>query len=121
MADFRLVDHLERMLFAVNQAISFLEDIDEEAFVADVIRLNAVCMSLVVCGEHASRILEAHRDFAADHPDIEWVKIKGMRNRIAHGYFDLQTKVIYKTVVMELPLLRQQLLMMLKIANNSQD
>ncbi len=114
MADFRLVDHLERMLFAVNQAIGFVEDLDEDTFLADILRLNAVCMSLVVCGEHASRILEVHRDFANDHPDVEWFTIRGMRNRIAHGYFDLHTKVIYKTVVTELPLLREQLLTMLK-------
>ncbi len=40
---------------------------------------------------------------------MEVVKIKGMRNRIAHGYFDLQIEVIYKTVVTELPLLKEQL------------
>jgi uncharacterized protein with HEPN domain len=121
MADFRLIGHLERMLFAVKQAISFLEDIDDDAFLTDVIRQNAVCMSLVVCGEHASRILEAHRDFAADNPEVEWLKIRGMRNRIAHGYFDLQIGVIYKTVTVELPLLKEQLLTMLKTVNTSQD
>ena len=121
MADFKVVAHLERMLYAVNQAVSFLEDIDEDTFLADSIRQNAVCMSLVVCGEHASRILEGHREFVADHPEVEWLKIRGMRNHIAHGYFDLQIGIIYETVVIELPLLKQQLLTMLKTANTTQD
>jgi uncharacterized protein with HEPN domain len=121
MADFRLVDHLQRMFYAVNQAVSFLKDIDEEKFLADDVLQNAVCMSLVVCGEHASRILEAHRDFAEDHPDVEWLKIRGMRNRIAHGYFDLQIGVIYKTVVMELPLLKDQLLTLLTTASSGRE
>ncbi len=121
MVDPKLVGHLERMLYAVNQAISFLDGVDQDAFLADSIRQNAVCMSLVVCGEHASRILDAHHDFVADHRDVEWVKIKGMRNRIAHGYFDLQIEVIYKTVVTELPLLKEQLLTMLRDATSRQD
>ncbi|MET3614716.1 uncharacterized protein with HEPN domain [Rhizobium aquaticum] len=107
--DPRLEGHLERMLQATNRAIEFVGGLTEDQFLRDSVRQHAVCMALVVCGENASRILEAFKSFATDHPEIEWRKIKGMRNIIAHGYFDLEFEIIYKTAVNMLPVLKLQL------------
>ena len=39
-------------------------------------------------------------------PGVPWASIVGMRNRLIHGYFDIDTDVVWKTVVDEIPELR---------------
>lgn len=97
------------MLQATNHAIDFVNGLSEDQFLNDLVRQHAICMALVVCGENANRVMDAFRSFATDHPEIEWHKIKGMRNIIAHGYFDLEFGIIYKTAVNTLPVLKLQL------------
>lgn len=43
------------------------------------------------------------------HPAIPWRNIRGMRNRIAHGYFDINLDVVWDTVHTALPDLLPQL------------
>ncbi|WP_366520658.1 HepT-like ribonuclease domain-containing protein [Zoogloea sp.] len=39
-------------------------------------------------GELAAKLLEHYSDFVAGYPSVPWSSMKGMRNRIAHGYFE---------------------------------
>jgi hypothetical protein len=32
-------------------------------------------------------------DFTAAHPEIPWGQMRGMRNRMAHGYFDIDLNI----------------------------
>lgn len=66
-------------------------------------------MSLIIIGEAATKILERYPAFAARHDEIEWRGMKGMRNRIAHGYFDINLDVVWDTVQTALPTLLRQL------------
>jgi uncharacterized protein with HEPN domain len=60
----------------------------------------AVVRALEIVGEAASRLTEATR---AAHPEIPWVNIIGMRNRLAHGYFDLDMDIVWSVVTERLP------------------
>lgn len=53
--------------------------------------------------------MEAYGEFAAKHSGIAWSSMRGMRNRIAHGYFDISVKVVWQTVQTALPDLIAQL------------
>ena len=68
-----------------------------------------VVMSLVIIGEAAARIMDQYGDFIAAQSTMPWRGMRGMRNRIAHGYFDLDLGVIWDTVQMALPDLSEQL------------
>ncbi|WP_353143120.1 HepT-like ribonuclease domain-containing protein [Paracoccus sp. (in: a-proteobacteria)] len=63
---------------------------------------RAVVMCLKIVGEAASRIVADHLDFTQANASIPWRSIRGMRNRIAHGYFDIDLHVVWQTVA-ELP------------------
>jgi uncharacterized protein with HEPN domain len=43
-------------------------------------------MSLVIVGEIATKVMDRFPEFADQHAEIPWRNIRGMRNRIAHGY-----------------------------------
>jgi len=46
--------------------------------------------------------------------DIPWQEIIGMRNIIAHGYFEVDLEVPWKTVRLDLPPLQQQMRVLLE-------
>jgi len=75
----------------------------KEDFLADKRTQQAVVISLVIIGEAAARIMDKHSEFIADHPEIPWRGMRGMRNRVAHGYFDVNLDVVWDTTQTALP------------------
>lgn len=62
-------------------------------------------MSILIVGEAAARIMDRHPSFVASHPDLPWQAMRGMRNRLAHGYFDIDFELVWNTVQTALPAL----------------
>lgn len=83
-------------------AVSFTEGMDETDFLADLKTQRAVVMRLMIVGGAASRIFSDYPDFAEANDSVPWRSIRGMRNRIAHGYFDIDLHVVWQTAS-ELP------------------
>lgn len=102
-ADSRLADYILQMVTAAADALTFMEGMAEDDFLTDLRTQRAVVMSLMIVGEAASRILSDYPDFADAKAAIPWRGIRGMRNRIAHGYFDIDLHVVWTTVQTELP------------------
>jgi uncharacterized protein with HEPN domain len=78
-------------------------------FFADKRTQQAVVMNLIIIGEAATKLLQEHEDFTSHHADIPWRNMKGMRNRIAHGYFEINLDVVWDTVQTALPELLKSL------------
>lgn len=62
-------------------------------FLADKRTQQAVVMSLIVLGEAATKAIDRYPDFASAPSQTPWRSMHGMRNRIAHGYFDIDLDV----------------------------
>ena len=105
----RLSDYIDQMKQGSTDALTFVEGMDEDQFMSDLRTQRAVVMSLMIVGEAASRIVTDYPDFAKANATVPWRGIKGMRNRIAHGYFDIDLSVVWQTVQAELPPLIQHL------------
>jgi uncharacterized protein with HEPN domain len=114
MTDPRLTAWLGHMLRAATDARDFVEGMTREDFLADRRTQQAVVMSLVVIGEAAARIMDADPGFAAGHPEVPWQAMRGMRNRMAHGYFETDFGIVWSTVDTEIPGLREQLTLLLR-------
>ena len=70
---------------AIADAQSFTEGMAQADFEQDRRTQQAVVMSLIVLGEAATKVMDQHSAFAAEHSHIPWRSMRGMRNRIAHG------------------------------------
>lgn len=105
----RVRDYLGHMRQAAQEACDFVAGMTPEAFKADLRTQKAVEMNLVVIGEAASRLLDQHPEFAQGHPELPWREMRGMRNRMAHGYFEIDLDVVWSTVQTALPALLARL------------
>ena len=74
------------MLLAARDALSFVEGLDEAAFLESRLHQNAAIRALEVIGEAAGRVSAATR---AAHPNIAWREITGTRHRLIHGYAEV--------------------------------
>ena len=109
MSGNRLIDYLEHMQQAAMDACAFVQGMAREDFQQDKRTQQAVIMSLIILGEAATKVMDSHAEFAQEHPQVPWRNMRGMRNRIAHGYFDINLDVVWETVQEWLPALLKQL------------
>jgi len=61
---------------------------------------------LEIIGEAARGVSPAFRE---KHPQIPWKEMAGMRDRLIHGYFDVNLNVVWQTVTTNLPSLIEKL------------
>jgi uncharacterized protein with HEPN domain len=100
---------LSQMLEAVRQARVYVDGMTSEAFLADKRTQQAVTLNLIVIGEIATRLMDRHPGTVEARPSIEWRAMRGMRNRIAHGYYDIDMEIVWETVAKALPELEERL------------
>ena len=109
MSDNRLPDYLEHIHQAAADARSFVDGMSKEAFLNDKRTQRAVIMSLIIIGEAATKVMDGYASFIQAHPEVPWRSMRNMRNRMAHGYFDINLDVVWETVQEWLPVLLEQL------------
>lgn len=76
---------------------------DFDAFVEDPSLKRAFVRSLEIIGEASKKI---PKDVQAKHPDIDWRKMMGMRDRLIHDYFGVDYAIVWDVAVNKLPELR---------------
>ena len=106
MNEHRLPDYIDHIQQAAADACSFVEGLVKDDFLADKRTQQAVIMSLIIIGEAATKIMDGYAEFTQTHPEVPW---RNMRNRMAHGYFDINLDVVWETAQEWLPELLNQL------------
>lgn len=109
MRENRLPDYIDHIQQAAADACSFVEGLSKDDFLADKRTQQAVIMNFIIIGEAATKVMDGYVEFAQAHPEVLWRSMRNMRNRMAHGYFDINLDVVWETVHQWLPVLLQQL------------
>ena len=97
---------LLHILNAASKAVKLVEDKSFQQLEDDEVLTLALVKLIEIVGEASSRL---SKEFQAEHPEIPWSGIIGMRNRLVHAYFDINLKVIWQTTQEDLPTLIEQL------------
>lgn len=103
MTEDKTADLLNHIEGAAIDVIEFVEGVNKDEFISDKKTQQAVIFSFMIMGEASTKIIEVNPDLVAVNENIPWSNMKGMRNRIAHGYFQLDLDIIWDTIENDLP------------------
>lgn len=99
--------HLERIIESIERINGHLLGFEFTYFEKDNKTYDAVLMQLVNIGEMVNRLSNGFSE--KYYNDLPWHQIVGMRNQIAHGYFEIDPKEVWNTVKKDLPELKRQI------------
>src|SRR5713226_7012821 len=78
--------YLEDIRQAIGKIQSYTVGLTRDAFDQDDRTIDAVIRNLQIIGEAAKMVPESVR---ANHPTVAWKKIAGLRDILAHQYFEV--------------------------------
>ena len=91
---------LTDMLDYARRAVIAIEGQSRVALNGDAVLAGALERFVEVIGEAAGRLSETTREMA---PEIPWLEIIAMRNRLVHGYFSVDLDILWTVVNDDLP------------------
>jgi uncharacterized protein with HEPN domain len=81
-------------------------------------KLAASCMMIESIGEGVKKIDQIMPNFLVDNaPEIPWQSVKGMRDHIAHAYFNIDADIVFDVVDNEINPLRNSFAQLIEIIN----
>ena len=106
--------YIQDMIEFSEKVLSYTEGLDQEAFIADELTYDATLRNVELIGEAASHIPSEVRE---EHPDIPWRAIVGARNRLAHGYLNVNNNIVWTIIQDAIPNLLPALQNLLNTTN----
>jgi len=91
---------LHHILDAADKAIFFVKGKARKDLDTDEMLSLSLVRLLEIIGEAANGVSPAFRD---RFPNIPWRKMTGLRNRLIHGYFDVNLDIVWDTILEDLP------------------
>lgn len=103
---YEFLDYIEDILDAMDKAEILLEDVTYDQFESDF-RINfAVVRALEIIGEATKRL---PMDVRQQYPKIPWKGMAGMRDRIIHGYDNVDLQIVWDVVKQDIPPAKPQI------------
>ena len=104
----RNVQRLLHMLTGIKRLNRMLEGVSKETFLDDLRLQDASAFDISTIGEAASNVTD---EFKALHPEIPWIQMRGLRNRLVHifDYEQIDYDIIWIVATEELPALEPKI------------
>lgn len=91
---------------SIAQIEKYIAAIDERTFKENEQLQDAVMRRLEIIGEAVKHIPQSVRK---QYPHIPWRSVAGMRDVLIHGYFCVNTKRVWNTIIKDLPILKKEI------------
>jgi uncharacterized protein with HEPN domain len=86
---------LKDILESVQKIKKYTVGMDYVLFIQDDKTIDACVRNFEIIGEVSSKIED---DFKLAHPEIEWQRMKGLRNRMIHDYSGIDYQVVWDII-----------------------
>lgn len=103
--------YLEHILLALKKVKRHVAGLQKSEFKRDEKTIGTVLFQIVTIGEAANNL---SNQFQEKYYEIPWAKIVGMRNRLVHGYAEIDLDLVWDACRIDLPLLEEQIKEILK-------
>jgi uncharacterized protein with HEPN domain len=100
------LDYIEDIIDAMDKAEIAVTGVDFDRFSEDFIINFAVARALEIVGEATKRVPQEVR---AAYPEVPWRNMAGMRDRIIHGYDNVNLRILWDVVKQEIPEIKPHL------------
>jgi uncharacterized protein with HEPN domain len=104
-------ERVQDILDAIAEIQSFVGGLNRSEFLGDAKTIKAVVADLIIIGEAARHVPD---DVVQSHSHIPWPLMRGMRNRIVHGYFQVDATIVWETCQSDLTSLIEPLMSVLE-------
>lgn len=98
--------YLEHILLALKKVKRHVNGLKKGEFKRDEKTVGTVLFQIVIIGEAANNLSD---QFQEKYCEIPWAKIVGMRNRLVHGYAEIDIDLVWDACQIDLPLLEKQI------------
>ncbi len=103
--------YLEDILQSCNKIQRYTAGLSLDLFIQNDLIYDAVLRNLEIFGEAAKGVPDEIR---LTHPSVEWRKITGFRDIVAHQYFSMSDSIIWDVIINKIPELKTQIARILK-------
>jgi uncharacterized protein with HEPN domain len=102
--DFKLF--LDDIIEALEKIEEYTRDIDFNTFSKDSKTIDAVIRNFEILGEATKQIPE---NIKSRYSEVPWKEMAGMRDKLVHAYFGIDTSVLWETITKRIPGLKKQI------------
>ena len=112
MRDYKL--YLDDISQAIKKIEKYTKGMSSKELKKDDLVIDAVVRNLEIIGEAVKNIPSRIKD---KHPDVEWKKISGLRDILAHEYFGIDLEILWDIVKNKLPDFKKEIFRLSKDSN----
>ena len=109
---------VEDILESGNLIMDYTDNMSFDDFLEDQKTIDAVIRNFEIIGEAVNLLPE---EFKNSHANIDWVRIRGFRNRVVHDYFGIDYSIVWTIKETYLPLLIDSLAQVLTSMKEDQN
>ena len=95
---------LNDVLDAIVRIESYIQGVNKDTFFNHLMMQDAVMHQIEIIGEASNRISDTFQD---EHPELPWMEMRAIRNKIVHDYRGIELEIIWDTVTNNLPGLKK--------------
>ncbi len=100
--------YINDILESIEKIEEFIRDVSEKDFYVNIEKQYAVIRALEIIGE-ATSDKNISEEFKTKNPDIQWKKIKAMRNILIHAYGKVDIEEVWRVIKKDLPNLKKKI------------
>lgn len=107
-------NRLDHMINAIDIILQRIEGLTYDDFTSDKILYGGIVYHTMIIGEAAYKLSE---DFVSAHPQVPWRDIADMRHHLVHGYYQVDSRIVWTVIQNDLQPLRDQIVSILSNTN----
>ena len=106
--------YLGKALDEIDTIINYSKDLDLETFENNPIYIDGIVFRMIQMSEYMNNI---SIEFKNQCPNVDWISIKGFRNKLVHNYGGVDLRFVYLAITVDIPKLKIELMLILDELN----